>query len=670
MRVHILLLLAGVTLLVAAACTRIDQVPTPEPLPTATTNAASAIPNAVTTVAATPVEVEIQTAARTPTSTPVPPASIDELSWVADGIQSREIEVFEALRALAKRDGVEPLILEKRWLHYHVDFREIEALLALAGIDRIYGAESLEIVSRILEMPILDNLDGDDTRVVEFMLLAAERDAEATRDVILGLDTLPAAVEDSRVFPLSFLDRSAADSIRNLEWFANGVSRSAAPLLSNLALISLNSPEAFEEFIRAQWLNESQPLPRDAVAQFVRIATGSNRDSASALAIARMPFVEKGEAVLPIMERFATIHERANGRLAAVLANPNLNVEISTLNLGVVVVASIEEESPAFAETLWALSWATDALTIEEADFFERLDAVRLRSTAIDAAFTRYQWVKNGIAGEDIRMVRNLSKAIDTQDAFAEQITDLQWLYGDITWRMADAIDGLGRVNAFDPEATELLLDLAGAAQDDETARDVVKSIGWSNWRSIDEMERIANISWIADGITKWEAYSLLAITYIQTEAPDSVAGTLALPWVADGITSSEEVDGLFQIQRFATVAQGDDPEPNIAGYEAYAELIAKPWIVDGVSPTEAAVLEDMKNLVQVEETRIGELLRFLVSMPFMDKISGVDQGIVADIREFLEQYRRRALEAFLDSDSSPQIEDTSVLDDFVELLQ
>ena len=97
-------------------------------------------------------------------------------------------------------------------------------------------------------------------------------------------------------------------------------------------------------------------------------------------------------------------------------------------------------------------------------------------------------------------------------------------------------------------------------------------------------------------------------------------------------------------------------PEPNIAGYEAYAELIAKPWIVDGVSPTEAAVLEDMKNLVQVEETRIGELLRFLVSMPFMDKISGVDQGIVADIREFLEQYRRRALEAFLDSDSSPQI--------------
>ena len=667
---YTILAVATIFILVAAACTRIDQVPTPEPFPTATTNAASAIPNAVTTVAATPVEVEIQTPAPTPTSTPATPTSIDDLAWVADGIQSGEIEVFEALRALAKGDGVEPLILEKRWLHYRVDFREIEALLALAGIDRIYGAESTEIVLRILEMPILDNLDEDDTRAVEFMLLAAERDAEATRDVILGLDTLPAAVEDSRVLPLSFLDRRAADSIRNLEWFANGVSRSAAPLLYNLALIRLDSPEAFEELIQAQWLNESQPLPRDAVAQFARISTGSDRDSASALAIARMPFVEKGEAVLPIMERFATIHERANGRLAAVLANPNLNVEISPLNLGVVVVASIEEESPAFAETLWALSWATDDLTNKEADFFERLDAVRLRSTAIDAAIVRYQWIANGIADEDIRMVRNLSKAIDAQNALAEQITDLQWLYGDITWPMADAVDGLGRVNAFDPKATEILLDLAGAAQDDETARDVVKAIGSSKWRSIDEMKRIANLSWIADGITKWEAHTLLPITYIQAEAPDSVAGTLALPWIADGITSSEEIEGCFQIQRFATVTQGDDPEPNIAGYEAYAELIAKPWIVDGVSPTEAAVIEGMKNLVHVEETRIGELLRFLVRMPFLNKISGVEQGIVTDIREFLERYRRRALEAFLDSDSSPQIDDTSVLDDFVGLLQ
>ena len=271
---------------------------------------------------------------------------------------------------------------------------------------------------------------------------------------------------------------------------------------------------------------------------------------------------------------------------------------------------------------------------------------------------------------EDIRMVRNLSKAIDAQNALAEQITDLQWLYGDITWPMADAVDGLGRVNAFDPKATEILLDLAGAAHDDETARDVVKAIGWSKWRSIDEMKRIANLSWIADGITKWEAHTLLPITYIQAEAPDSVAGTLALPWVADGITSSEEIEGCFQIQRFATVTQGDDPEPNIAGYEAYAELIAKPWIVDGVSPTEAAVIEGMKNLVQVEETRIGELLWFLVRMPFLNKISGVEQGIVTDIREFLERYRRRALEAFLDSDSSPQIDDTSVLDDFVGLLQ
>ena len=97
----------------------------------------------------------------------------------------------------------------------------------------------------------------------------------------------------------------------------------------------------------------------------------------------------------------------------------------------------------------------------------------------------------------------------------------------------------------------------------------------------------IAEMNWLADGITKWERWasdSLRAIAYIDTE---TAALMLNLPWVSDGITPSESsaISGVRGIM---------DEDPELAKV-----VLGLWWVPDDLTLLESRVLVAIRDLAR-----------------------------------------------------------------------
>lgn len=662
--------LALVMMLAAVlGCTRIDLVLTPT-LTTAPSSTASTAPSGsavsveetpTSTASATPSGLavsieEIPTATAMPT--PPVPMRIGELAWIADGIEDHEGEPYRAVRNLAELDGVEPLLLEKTWLYYSVEGLEIQTLMLLNDIALLYGATAADIISRILQLPVLNAVYEDDVLALEFVLQAAIDDPDATRDVILGADFTARTDEELRLLPLAFLDTVAVDMIGGLEWFRDGVARVEARLVRDLALIRLHSPTVFDELAARPWMNRLTPLISEIVGYVASIATGSDRDSESALAIARMRFLDGDkEQAAEILEQLAYIHQRVPGNLAPTLAHPRVRNEVSYSTLGTAVLASLEFESPSLAAYLWELPWTIDNVTGLEREVLRTLDNLRIESQLIEVALIESRWVENGIQEEDAYFIWMLAEAQREQYDLLPKILFRPWLTGNATGRMSDVVHWIGNVNKWDPHAADLIVDLAAAVHDPDVAREVIADLGVVEWRAIEDLEYLIGLPWVADGLVAGESRGMRNLAFIQLNAPHSFHETLTIPWIQDG-TNEWEAYGLWDLYLFAVFSQDSDMQPNEAGYDAYAELITRRWVRDGLNVTEINTITSLHTLALESGEQGGDVLNRLIRMPFLSQISGVEQNIVESITEQMMDDRQFVVDILLDIDNGLLIHD------------
>ena len=641
------------TLIAVLGCTRIDQAPTPtlSSTPSGSTGAAEGIPTGTALAA-------LSTATQTPTPTPDVPMSIDELAWVADGIEDHEVEPLRALRNLAELEGVEPLLLEKRWLHYMVESFEIETLVFLDDIAMLYESMASEIISRILAMPTLDAIYEDDILVLGFVLQSAVHDADATRNVILESNFIARTDEELRVLPLAFLDQAAVEILMNFDWFKDGVSRVEAPLLMDLALIRLYSPEVFDEIAGKTWINRTSPFIGEVVGHIVPIATGTERDSESALAIAQMQFLESDkEQAAEIVEQLAYIHLRVPGSLASTLAHPRVGGDVSYSMLGTAVIAHLEFESPNLAAHLWELPWAIDSITELERGVLRTLDSMRRASPEIETALIENGWVEDGIQEEDTRLIRLLAEIEREQEELLDKILNRPWLAGNATWRMGSVVRWLADVNKWDPHAADLIVDLASTVDDPDVAREVVADLALVKWHEIEDLEYLAGLPWAADGLVAGESRGMQNLALIQISAPSHLDDTLAIPWVQDG-TDPWEAHGLWVLQLFAGISQAFTTQPNEAGHNAYAELITKRWVRDGLNEAEINTITSLHGLARESREQGGAVLNRLIHMPFLSQISGAEPPIVEEITAQVMEDRQRIVDILLDTENGLLIYD------------
>ena len=159
------LAVAAFFILIAAACTRIDQAPAP-------TEPTSGIPTETTGVAATPVTSPTATA---PAPTPhVPIDRIATIPWVADGLTAQERFAADALDTIA--DASEAAFWEligKSWLSDQLVLEERLALYGLRDIANSYGPHATDVLRHVVAMPFMGTIEDDDSSALSTIAMMA-----------------------------------------------------------------------------------------------------------------------------------------------------------------------------------------------------------------------------------------------------------------------------------------------------------------------------------------------------------------------------------------------------------------------------------------------------------------------------------------------------------------
>ena len=660
------LAVAAFFILIAAACTRIDQAPAP-------TESTSGIPTETTGVAATPVTSP--TATSTPAPTPhVPMDRIATIPWVADGLTAQERFAADALDTIA--DASEAAFWEligKSWLSDGLVLKERLALYGLRDIANSYGPHATDVLRLVVAMPFMETIEDDDSSALSTIAMMAGESPEIAAQQILSSEPLVDITDEmTRGVAVRYMDPAVAEFIRGMSWFQDGVTFGAEDLHAvHFYLLAKESPELFDELAAKPWIGETSIASRQIIKLFAELSGGSGGDPLSALTIARMTTMEKGgtEAQV-ILEELARIHRRVDGWLAKVLAHPGIDSDVSVDNLGKVFIADLEFESPTLAHALWNYDWAIDAVTSEERNLIRILRLARPDFAELDSIVINKGWIQGEISRDHTRFLNTIVQMKEENNPLLETIIEIPWLTADVESHVDDAVRGLTLANELGENAVDIILKVGDEAEDARTARWAVTSLGLANWPQIEDLIKVTSLPWVEDGVSEDETDVLREIRVIPNTVPQYVDDTLSLEWIQDDISPREE-KGLHALVSFAFVSrhisvQGEDYA------NAYGALINKPWVRDGMNQAEIDAVRQLRAVGFRAERDGDQLLRRLLAMPFLAQIQGTELQLLEELGNLLsdDDQRDPVIDLFINSPDIPQIDDAFDANDLHALLE
>ena len=659
------LAVAAFFILIAVACTRIDQTPRPTDTLVATT---SAIPT------------EMSGSAATPAPTPdVPMDRIATIPWVADGLTAQERFAADALHTIA--DASEAAFWEligKSWLSDGLVLEERLALYGLRDIANSYGPHAADVLRHIVVMPFMETIEDDDSSALSTIAMMAGGSPEIAAQQILSSEPLVDITDEmTRGVAVRYMDPAVAEFIRGMSWFQDGVTFGAEDLHAvHFYLLAKESPELFDELAAKPWIGETSIASRQIIKLFAELSAMKSGDPISALAIARMTTMERGGSeAQSVVEELTRIHRREDGWLANILAHPGIETDVTVGNLGKVVIADLEFESPTLTHGLWDYSWAIDAVTPEERNLIHILRAARpdfpeLDSIVIDKGWIQGHWVQGEISRDHTRFLKTIVKMKEENHPLLETIVEASWLNADIESNVDDAVRGLIEASELGENAVDILLDVANEAEDARTARWAVTSLGRVEWPQIEDLIKVTSLPWVEDGVSEEEADVLWEISFIPNAVPQYVDDTLSLEWIQDDISPRED----YALGALVSIAIGSR-HISVQGEDyanAYGALINKPWVRDGMNQAEIDAVEQLRAVGFRAERDGDQLLRRLLAMPFLASVQGTELQLLEEVGRLLsdDDQRDPVIDLFINSPDIPQIDDGFNADDLRALLE
>ena len=660
------LAVAAFFILIAAACTRIDQAPTP-------TESTSAIPTETTGVPATPVTSPTATA--TPAPTPhVPIDRIATIPWVADGLTVQERFAADALHTIA--DASEAAFWEligKSWLSDQLVLEERLALYELRDIANSYGPHATDVLRHIVVMPFMETIEDDDFSALSTIAMMAEGGPEIAAQQILSREPRVNITDEmTRGVVVRYMDPAVAEFIRGMSWFQDDVAYRAEDLHAvHFYLIARESPELFDELAAKPWIGETDIASQQIISLFAELSAKRSSDPVSALTIARMTTMEKGgtEAQV-VLEELVRIHRREDGWLAKVLAHPGIESDVSVDNLGKVIIADLEFESPTLAHALWDYGWAIDAVTTEETHLISILRLARPDFPELDFIVIDKGWIQGEISRNHTRFLKTIVQMKEENNPLLETIFEIPWLNADIESGVDGAVRGLIQSSELGEEAVDIILAVANEAKDERTARWAVRSLGLANWPQIEDLVNVTSLPWVKDGVSGEEAGILWEMGVIPRAVPQYLDVTLSLEWIRDDI-SPREGYALGALVSIAIVSQ----HISVQGEDyanAYGALINKQWVRDGMNQAEIDAVVKLRRVGFYADGEGDELLRRLLAMPFLAQIQGTELQLLQELSRLLsdDDQRDPVIDLFINSPDIPQIDDGFNADDLHALLE
>ena len=184
------------------------------------------------------------------------------------------------------------------------------------------------------------------------------------------------------------------------------------------------------------------------------------------------------------------------------------------------------------------------------------------------------------------------------------------------------ALAALGKIDAVNPDLAEQMASWQDLFDEDMTSEEsiVVRYLADLTQRAPELLSQVANLSWLADGISWWETRAVSALYVLALRGEVDFAVELATaPWVVDGVTYLEELFGLTSMLAVASATNlgdhgleaartllsllHDRPQEldlfvvrslqtlQFSDPANLLRLLGEPWFVDGLDEQESAYL-------------------------------------------------------------------------------
>ena len=306
---------------------------------------------------------------------------------------------------------------------------------------------------------------------------------------------------------------------------------------------------------------------------------------------------------------------------------------------------AIERTDPATARLLINLHWLSDDLTLEERLVLPRIRDIAAENPELSRSVTQLPWLQDEIDDFKLLAVGSVSDIAREDSAVAEQVVQTPWVADGVNEEEQFVLEVVRDIAAEDPELARRVLDSPGVS-DGLSSRELADITGSENYY-LERIRRehpaiweiIREYPWISDALSqrseaassgllasplyagdlsRWELGALSLVSRITALDPVLGERVALLSWFADGITY-DEYWVLYSLFRVTEVT------PSLAH-----QLVDLRWFVDGIEEHEPKVLR-VCWLLAGNDTGQTQLL---FDQPwFRDGISDEDYALTVTLR-------------------------------------
>ena len=344
--------------------------------------------------------------------------AIKDLPWVRDGLTDRERGHVDRLREIGERSSQAfRAIITGGWIEEDLPLHRTLVLGDLGSVARVHH----RAVALIASLPFLDSLENEDVRVVDALRSIVVRDRAGAADFlsVLGSHDNAASLSSIDVWLayLDFKDRSAADGLRQLAWFQDGIpefegERVDSYLISDnleywtvrdLVSVFSRSPRLYLALVQKEWMND--PLDRSRSKAVDRINGISYAGSGLALDILEMPFLETFEradlAALGFLQELEWYDREGLRALVSHYSEGGIADE----DLAMLRGQYLKIHDPPTAAVLQALAWVKDGISESEESAALALQRLALDHTEVFLAVAAVPWLRDGLDADELVVV-------------------------------------------------------------------------------------------------------------------------------------------------------------------------------------------------------------------------------------------------------------------------
>ena len=399
------------------------SVPTPSPTPTPTavpapflplapiaiptpTPAHTATPTPTATATATPTPAPTGTPTPTPTATPLPtptptPTEQERRIAAAEWAESYDRDILRGLG----REAPAAVDAFLDWVGDGKQRGQGSRFILYEYSDLAKANEAAAL--RVLGMPFLEEVEYPDSEVVVLLRNLARVDPDGLA-LLLEHPTLESGIADEQIGDVFLLhlerrDASAVETIRNLSWVEDGLTRGAwseMEAVIDLVQTALAFPRSFEALRWQSWMRDGITRPEYLVINHIALVPVLPSTDEEIRQLVVMPFLRTVDDTDARLVRVLTetLNLSAYG-MRDIITRPEVGGGITDVQRSMVALWVLDLYDGEAAERMRALPWLRDGIQpVEDYTFWTLWDMARHDDTRrVFRLLINEPWVRDDV---------------------------------------------------------------------------------------------------------------------------------------------------------------------------------------------------------------------------------------------------------------------------------